>query len=154
MRALIQRVSQASVRIDGDEAARIGRGMVVLLGISREDTEEDAQYLVGRLLNLRVFPDGSSHFDRSALDVGAELLVVSQFTLYANTRKGRRPDFTAAAPPEEAERLYERTVELLRQSGLRVETGRFGAYMTVSIENDGPVTILLDSADRLRPRPG
>ncbi len=154
MRALLQRAAAASVSIDGEITATVGCGLVVLLGVAREDTEADAEYLVGKTVNLRIFPDESGHFNLSALDVGAELLVVSQFTLYAGTRKGRRPDFTAAAPPGEAEALYERTVELFRESGLRVATGRFGALMTVSIQNHGPVTIMLDSGDRLRPRRG
>lgn len=154
MRALLQRVAGASVSIEGETAASIGRGLVVLLGVSRQDTEEDARYLADKTLNLRLFPDGTSHFDRSALDIQAELLVVSQFTLYASTRKGRRPDFTDAAPPQEAEPLYERTVEMFRESGLRVATGRFRELMTVTIQNEGPVTLMLDSADRFKPRRG
>lgn len=154
MRALIQRVSRASVTVHGEEVGRIGRGLVVLLGIAREDGEEDARYIVERVVNLRIFPDAEGRFEHSALDIGAELLVVSQFTLYAGTRRGRRPDFTQAAPPEEAEPLYQRTVQLFRDSGLRVETGLFREYMQVEIHNDGPVTILVDSSDRLRPRRG
>ena len=152
MRALLQRVVAASVFIGGNEAAKIDRGLVILLGISREDNEEDARYLVERVLNLRIFPDDVNRFDRSALDVGAELLIISQFTLCADTRKGRRPDFTMAAAPQEAEPLYQRTVELFRESGLRVATGQFREYMTVNIKNDGPVTLMLDSIERLRPR--
>ena len=154
MRALLQRAAAASVSIDGEITASIDRGLVVLLGVARGDVEADAEYLVGKTVNLRIFADESGHFNLSGLDVGAELLVVSQFTLYAGTRKGRRPDFTAAAPPGEAEGLYERTVELFRETGLRVSTGRFGALMTVSIENHGPVTIMLNSGDRMRPRRG
>ena len=154
MRALVQRVSDASVAIDGEVVARIGAGHVVLLGVSRNDTEEDARYIVGKAVNLRIFPDDEGRFDRSALQVGAELLIVSQFTLYGDTRRGRRPSFTEAAPPEQAEDLFGRTVELFTESGLRVESGRFQAHMMVSINNDGPVTILLDSADRERPRRG
>ena len=150
MRALLQRVAGASVSIEGETAASIGRGLVVLLGVSRQDTEEDARYLVDKTLNLRIFPDDTSHFDRSALDIQAELLVVSQFTLYASTRKGRRPDFTAAAPPQEAEPLYERMVEMFRESGLKVATGRFRELMTVTIQNEGPVTLMLDSAEPRR----
>jgi D-tyrosyl-tRNA(Tyr) deacylase len=126
--------------------------MVVLLGVSAEDTEEDARYLVEKTLNLRLFGEYPKGFERSARDIGAELLVISQFTLYARTRKGRRPDFTQAAPPELGESLYDRTVQLFAESGLRVAEGRFGAYMEVEIINDGPVTILLDSADRNLPR--
>ena len=128
--------------------------MVVLLGVAREDAEADAEYLVSKTVNLRIFADEAGHFNLSALNVGADLLVVSQFTLYAATRKGRRPDFMEAAPPQLAEGLYERTVELFRETGLKVATGQFGALMTVSIENHGPVTIMLDSADRLRARRG
>ena len=154
MRALIQRVARASVAVNWVEVGRTGVGMVILLGISREDVEEDARYLVDKTLNLRVFADQENRFNRSALETGAELLVISQFTLYADTRRGRRPDFTQAAQPQEAERLYGTVVELFRASGLRVETGRFGEHMLVDIQNDGPVTLMLDSADRLRPRRG
>ncbi len=154
MRALLQRVTAAAVTIEGEEVARIGKGLVVLLGVSREDGEEDARYLVDKTVNLRIFPNGDSHFDRSALEVEAELLIVSQFTLYAGTRKGRRPDFTAAAPPAEAEPLYDRAVELFKATGLRVETGRFRQLMTVTIQNQGPVTLMLDSTDRLQSRRG
>jgi D-tyrosyl-tRNA(Tyr) deacylase len=133
---------------------RTGKGLVVLLGISKEDGEEDARYLVERIINLRIFPDEDNRFNRSAKDSLAELLVISQFTLYADTRRGRRPDFTQAAPPEDAERLYRRVVELFADSGLRVETGRFREYMLVDIQNDGPVTIMIDSDDRFRPRRG
>ena len=154
MRALLQRVAEASVSIQGKEKARIGRGLVILLGISRQDTEEDSLHLVDKTLNLRIFPGEDSHFHRSALEVGADILIVSQFTLYADTRKGRRPDFTAAAPPQEAERLYDRTVEAFQQLGLQVATGQFRELMRVTICNDGPVTLMLDSADRLRPRRG
>ena len=152
MRALIQRVAQASVEIDAVEVGSIGTGLVILLGVAQGDSETDAVYLAEKISNLRIFPDDQNRFNRSALEVGAEFLVVSQFTLYADTRKGRRPDFTRAAPPDEAERLYERTVELLREAGLKVETGRFQEYMQVKLQNDGPVTILLDSEDRNRPR--
>lgn len=154
MRALIQRVARASVSVDGREVGRTGKGLVVLLGISKEDGEEDARHLVERIVNLRIFPDEDNRFNRSAKDSLAELLVISQFTLYADTRRGRRPDFTQAAPPEDAERLYRRAVELFAESGLRVETGRFREYMLVDIQNDGPVTIMIDSDDRFRPRRG
>ena len=130
----------------------IGRGLVALLGVSAEDTEDDARYLVDKTVNLRIFADEQNRFNLSALDTGAELLVVSQFTLYGDTRKGRRPDFTRAAPPELAQRLYEHAVELFRASGLTVATGVFQEYMQVSLQNDGPVTLMLDSADRHRPR--
>jgi D-tyrosyl-tRNA(Tyr) deacylase len=152
VRALLQRVSRASVSINGEVVGRIGPGFVVLLGIAREDTVEDARYLVEKTVNLRVFSDAEGKFNLSALDTRGELLVVSQFTLYADTRKGRRPSFLDAAPPEQAQPLFEQTLALFRQSGLKVETGRFQADMDVSIENDGPVTIMLDSSDLERPR--
>ena len=154
MRALVQRVLEASVEVAGQEVGRIGPGLVVLLGVAGEDEEADAEYLVGKIINLRIFADQENRFNRSALDVGAELLLVSQFTLYADTRKGRRPDFTRAAHPPEAERLYEYTRGLFIQEGVKVATGRFQEHMQVHIHNDGPVTLLLDSADRQRPRRG
>ena len=152
MRALVQRVAEATVEIEGREMSRIGRGLLILLGVAADDEEADAEYLVPKIVNLRIFADDSNRFNLSALDVGAEALVVSQFTLYADTRRGRRPDFTRAAPLELAERLYGHTVALLRDTGLTVSTGQFQAYMQVKSQNDGPVTILLDSADRQRPR--
>ena len=152
MRALIQRVTEASVEVDGDVVGGIGPGLLVLLGVSADDDESDAKYLVPKIVNLRIFADDANRFNRSVVDVSGEVLVVSQFTLYADTRRGRRPDFTRAAPPDLAERLYEHTVSLLRESGLTVATGRFQAYMQVKSQNDGPVTIMLDSADRHRPR--
>ena len=130
----------------------IGPGLVVLLGVHREDTEEDATYLVDKIVNLRLFPDDQGRFDRSALETGADLLVVSQFTLYASTRKGRRPSFVEAAPPEEADALFRKAVELFRRRGPKVETGRFQQHMQVEIHNDGPVTLMLDSRDRHQPR--
>ena len=152
MRALIQRVSRARVSVNEREVGQIGAGLVVLLGVSQEDTEADARYLVDKTINLRIFADEQNRFNRSALDTGAELLVVSQFTLYGDTRKGRRPDFNKAAPPEQAQQLYQYTVELLEAAGLTVATGVFQEYMQVSLQNDGPVTLMLDSADRHRPR--
>jgi D-tyrosyl-tRNA(Tyr) deacylase len=124
------------------------------LGVSSEDNDDDCAYLTDRILGLRIFPDENGRFDRSSLDVGAELLVISQFTLYADTRRGRRPDFQQAAPPAEAERLYEMMLEELRRSGLKVASGRFREYMRVELCNEGPVTIMLDTADRQRPRRG
>ena len=152
MRALVQRVSEASVTIGGEVAGRIDRGLVVLLGISRDDTEVEARYIAGKVANLRIFSDDEGKFQSSALDVGAELLIVSQFTLYGDTRKGRRPDFNQAASATEAQRLYQLAVDLFRRTGLKVETGQFQAYMQVNLWNDGPVTLMLDSADRNRPR--
>ncbi|MCI0899090.1 MAG: D-tyrosyl-tRNA(Tyr) deacylase [Chloroflexi bacterium] len=154
MRALVQRVTKASVAVAGETVGAIGPGLVILLGVSKEDGEADARYLVEKITHLRIFADDENRFNRSALDVGAELLVVSQFTLYADTRKGRRPDFNQAAGPEEAKRLYEHTVQLFRDSGITVATGRFQEHMLVTLENDGPVTLMLDSADRQRPRRG
>ncbi len=152
MRALVQRVTEASVEIDAGSVGSIGPGLLVLLGVSADDEETDAEYLVPKIVNLRIFADDANRFNRSVADVGGEVLVVSQFTLYADTRRGRRPDFTRAAPPDLAERLYGHTVSLLRETGLTVATGRFQAYMQVRSQNDGPVTIMLDSADRHRPR--
>ena len=152
MRALVQRVARASVDVEGEEVGSIGNGLVVLLGIAKGDDEQDARYIADKITNLRIFSDEANRFNRSVLDIGAELFVISQFTLYGNTRKGRRPDFTDAAPPAEAEKLYLKTAELFRESGLRVETGRFQEHMRVRIENDGPVTLMIDSADRHRPR--
>ncbi|MDA0264456.1 MAG: D-aminoacyl-tRNA deacylase [Chloroflexi bacterium] len=152
MKALIQRVTKASVAVDNEIAGTIGLGLVILLGVAKEDEEADAQYLTGKIINLRIFGDDQGRFNLSALDIGAEILVVSQFTLYADTRKGRRPDFNQAAGPEDAKRLYEHTVRLFRDAGLTVATGRFQEHMKVELENDGPVTIMLDSADRQRPR--
>ena len=152
MRALIQRVTESSVEIDGLEVGRTGPGLLVLVGVATGDDEADARYLVDKTVNLRIFADEQNRFNRSALDVGAEFLVVSQFTLYGDTRKGRRPDFSQAAPPNEAERLYEAAVQMFRDAGIKVATGRFQEYMQVRLQNDGPVTLLLDSADRNRPR--
>lgn len=152
MRALIQRVTAASVEIDDIEVGRIGSGLVVFLGVALEDNQTDAHYLVEKIINLRIFADEENQFNYSALDVGAEFLVVSQFTLYADTRKGRRPDFNRAAPPQQAEPLYNDIVHLLRDTGLCVATGRFQEHMQVHLQNDGPVTLLVDSVDRNRPR--
>ena len=152
MRAVLQRVRHASVAVDGRTVGSIGRGIVVLLAVGRNDQPEDAAYIVDKTVNLRIFPDDAGRFDRSSLDVGAELLLVSQFTLYGDTRKGRRPSFTEAASPDAAAAQFDEVVERFRATGLRVETGRFREMMDVSLVNDGPVTIWLDSADRHRPR--
>ena len=154
MRALVQRVTQASVEIDGETVGAIDDGLVVLVGIHEDDDEEDAAYVVNKTVNLRIFGDDAGRFDRSALDAGAEFLVISQFTLYGDTRRGRRPSFSHAMPPEPATALFDRTLRLFEQTGLNVETGQFQAHMIVSIKNDGPVTIMIDSADRQRPRRG
>ena len=154
MRALVQRVVEASVLVEGQEVGRIGPGLVVFLGFAGDDEESDSLYLVEKTVNLRIFADSENRFNRSALDVGAELLLVSQFTLYADTRKGRRPDFNRAAGAEQAREAYEKAVALFRNTGLTAATGRFQEYMQVLLQNDGPVTIMLDSADRNRPRRG
>ena len=154
MRALIQRVCGASVSVDGEVLGRIGAGLVVFVGVARGDSQAQTDYIVGKTVNLRIFPDSDGRFDRSALDAGAELLAISQFTLYADTRRGRRPGFAQAAPPDEAAETFENVLAALRETGLKVETGRFQAHMMVEIHNDGPVTIMLDSDDLARPRRG
>ena len=148
MKALLQRVSRASVSVSGDEVGRIGKGLVVFLGVAAGDTEKDALYLVSKIINLRIFTDAAEKFNLSALDTGGELLLVSQFTLLSDTRKGRRPSFTGAAPPEQAEALFDYAVGLAIGSGLKVATGRFQQHMLVEIHNDGPVTVLLDSREK------
>ena len=146
MKALLQRVTAASVSVGGEVVGRIGRGLVVFVGVANGDTEKDAQYLAQKAANLRIFSDEEGKFNLSALDIKGELLLVSQFTLLADTRKGRRPSFTEAASPSQAEELFGQFVEKARATGLKVETGRFQQYMQVEIHNDGPVTIMLDSA--------
>ena len=148
MKALLQRVNKASVSVAGEDVGRIGRGLVVFLGVANGDTERDAQYLVQKITNLRIFADAEERFNLSVLDIAGELLLVSQFTLLADTRKGRRPSFTEAAPPAQAEELFEYFVEQARISGLKVATGKFQQYMQVEIHNDGPVTVMLDSRDK------
>ena len=148
MKALLQRVTRASVSLGDEEVGRIGRGLVVFLGVASGDTEKDAQYLAQKIVNLRIFSDEEGKFNLSALDINGELLLVSQITLLADTRKGRRPSFIEAAPPAQAEELFEYFVEQVRATGLKVETGRFQQYMQVEIHNDGPVTILLDSKEK------
>lgn len=152
MRALLQRVSRAQVRVDGDPIATIGTGILALVGITQEDAVEDIVYLSEKILNLRIFPNDTGTFDRSLLDIHGEILAVSQFTLYAETWKGRRPSFVQAAAPDKAEPLFNRFVARLADAGVSVQTGQFGAMMDVELVNDGPVTILLDSADRGRSR--
>ena len=154
MRALIQRISQASVAVDTETLGSIGSGLAVLIGIHRDDDGEDAKYIVNKTVNLRIFGDADGKFDLSAIDIGADLLVISQFTLYGDTRRGRRPSFSHAMPPEPASALFDHTLRLFEQTGLNVQTGQFQAHMLVSIHNDGPVTIMIDSADRHRPRRG
>ena len=149
MKALLQRVSKASVTVDDEVVGHIGHGLVIFLGIAIGDTEKDAQYLAEKIVNLRIFSDREQKFNLSALDTGGDLLVVSQFTLLADTVKGRRPSFTEAAPPHQAEALFERFITILHASGLMVESGHFGQHMMVEIHNDGPVTIMLDSKEKL-----
>ena len=141
-------MTEASVSVDGEVLGQIGPGLVVLVGIARSDGDRHIEYIVSKTVNLRIFEDNEGRFNLSALDVGADLLVISQFTLYADTRRGRRPGFTEAAPPDTAADLFETTLARFEESGLRVETGRFQAHMHVEIHNDGPVTIMLDTADR------
>jgi D-tyrosyl-tRNA(Tyr) deacylase len=148
VKALLQRVTSASVSIAGEVVGRINRGLVVFIGVADKDTEKDAQYLAQKTIGLRIFADKEGKFNLSALDVNGELLVVSQFTLLADTRKGRRPSFTSAALPDLAEELFKKFIAAVRDSGLKVESGRFQQYMQVEIVNDGPVTILLDSKDK------
>jgi len=145
MRAVLQRVTRASVRVGGETVGDIGAGLVVLLGVGRDDAEDDARYLVEKVLNLRVFDDAEGRMNLSVAERGGALLVVSQFTLYGDVRRGRRPSWFEAAPPELAETLYEFFVAEARASGARVETGSFRRMMEVELVNDGPVTILLDS---------
>ena len=149
MKALLQRVTEASVSVAGEVVGRIGQGLVVFVGVAGGDTGKDVQSLVQRTVNLRIFADESGKFNLSLIDISGELLLVSQFTLMADTRKGRRPSFTEAAPPEPAQELFEQFVRQARATGLNVETGRFQQYMRVEIHNDGPVTILLDSKDKV-----
>lgn len=145
MRAVVQRVSRAKVTVAGEIAGEIGRGMLVLLGVGHEDTEAGAEYLADKIVGLRIFEDGAGKMNRSVAEIGGAVLAVSQFTLYGDVRKGKRPSFDDAARPEMARTLYERFVGRVRASGLRCETGRFQEMMEVELVNDGPVTILLDS---------
>jgi len=150
LKTVVQRVSEASVSIKNEmeelkEKNRIGKGLVVLLGVGKEDGEEDAEYLAEKISNLRIFPDENDRMNLSVLDVGGEVLAISQFTLYGDCRKGRRPDFTSAAPPEMAKGLYEKFIEKVKTKGVEVKSGEFQARMLVNIRNDGPVTILLES---------
>jgi D-tyrosyl-tRNA(Tyr) deacylase len=152
MKALIQRVTMASVSVEGKIVGKIGLGLVVFIGVANGDSTEDIQYLIRKIVELRIFDDADGKFNLSALDVKGELLLVSQFTLLATTRKGRRPGFTDAAAPEIAATLFNQFVEQVRARGLKVETGRFQTHMLVEINNDGPVTIFIDSHERLNSR--
>jgi len=144
MRLLIQRVSKASVAVDGQTISKIGKGLLILLGIGHEDGEEQVKFLAEKTVNLRIFEDEQGKTNLSILDVNGEAIVVSQFTLYADTRKGRRPSFIDAALPEVASTLVDRFIELMREHGVPTQTGQFGAHMEVEIHNDGPVTIWLE----------
>ena len=146
MRAVVQRVSRAQVTVNGEIAGEIGEGLLVLLGMGRDDTKADATYLAEKIAGLRVFEDAEGKMNRSVQDVGGSVLVVSQFTLYGDVRRGKRPSFDAAAPPEKAQLLYELFIAQIRAADLRCETGRFQEMMQVELVNEGPVTILLDSA--------
>lgn len=145
MRAVVQRVTEASVTVDGKNVGAIGPGLLVLLGVAREDTEKDGAYLAEKLAGLRIFEDEDEKMNLSVAQVGGNILLVSQFTLYGDVRHGKRPSFTQAAAPEEANRLYEALADKLRAKGIPVATGQFQAHMEVALVNDGPVTILLDS---------
>jgi D-tyrosyl-tRNA(Tyr) deacylase len=148
MRVVLQRVSCAQVSIDGNIVGKTGRGLVILLGVAEGDTEEDAEYLTEKCVTMRIFNDEKGKMNHSVNDMHGEILSISQFTLYGDTRKGRRPSFIKAADPERAENLYNYFNECLRRSGLKVETGQFGAMMNVDIYNEGPVTIIVDSKQK------
>ncbi len=150
MRVVLQRVTRATVEVEGERVGEIGKGLLVLAGIGNDDTEEDLHLIANKIVNLRIFEDEEHKFNKSLLDVGGELLVVSQFTLYADCRKGRRPSFTEAAPPEKASALLDKFVEILRTYNVNVQTGVFQAKMAVSLINYGPVTINLDSKELKR----
>ena len=145
MRSVVQRVKGASVSVNGENVGKISAGLLILLAVGLEDGEDDLTWMVDKLVGLRIFEDEEGKMNRSVQDVGGEILMVSQFTLYGDCRSGKRPSFTTAAPPERAKALYERTVEKIRSHGLKVETGIFQAQMDVELINDGPVTLLLDS---------
>lgn len=149
MKALLQRVTEARVSVDDEVVGNIGQGLVVFVGVAAGDTEADMQYLAQKTVDLRIFSDEAGKFNLSVQDIHGELLLISQFTLLASTRKGRRPSFTEAAPPAEAEELFQQFVDRVKTTGLKVETGRFQQYMQVEIHNDGPVTVLLDSRDKI-----
>lgn len=145
MRAVIQRVKSSSVTVEDELVGKIGKGLLVLLGVATSDKTDDAKYLADKIVNLRIFEDGNHKLNRSLFDMGGEMLVVSQFTLLGNCKKGRRPSFVNAAPPELANELYQQFVECVRQKGVTVKTGRFQTMMEVSLINDGPVTLIVES---------
>ncbi len=145
MRAVVQRVSSSKVSVDGEVVGKINLGVNVLVGISKEDSVEDLKYIKDKIINLRIFEDENDKMNHSLLDIKGDILAISQFTLYGDCRKGRRPNFMNAKGGEEAKILYDKFIDMLKETGLKVETGEFGAHMQVDIQNDGPVTILLDS---------
>lgn len=145
MRCVVQRVTRACVRVNGETVGKIGKGLLILWGVGDKDGSSDLQWMVDKVVGLRIFEDEEGKMNRSVLDVGGEILMVSQFTLYGDCRKGKRPSFSTAAPPEEAKALFEQAVEKVREHGIHVETGVFQAEMQVELVNDGPVTLLLDS---------
>ena len=145
MRAVIQRVKRAAVTVDGQVVGRIGAGLLVFLGVGKEDVHKDIAFIADKTANLRIFEDADGRMNHSVQDIGGGVLLISQFTLYGDCRKGRRPDFTAAGPPETAKRLYEQTIDAIKQKGVPVETGLFAAHMDIDSINDGPVTLILDS---------
>jgi D-tyrosyl-tRNA(Tyr) deacylase len=145
MRAVVQRVKQSSVKTGNEVVGQIGSGLLVLLGVARDDTVKDADYLANKIINLRIFEDPDGKMNRSLLETGGELLAVSQFTLLADCRKGRRPSFVEAAEPRKATDLYQKFVDLVRENGVKVQTGRFRAMMEVALINDGPVTVIIES---------
>ena len=148
MRAVLQRVRSASVTVDGETIAAVAQGLVVLLGVAKDDAEADVAYMADKIPNLRIFPDEAGKMNRSIVETKGALLIVSQFTLLGDTHRGRRPGFDAAAPPGTAQRLYESVAHAIREQGVPVQTGKFGANMVVTLENDGPVTFILDSHRR------
>jgi D-tyrosyl-tRNA(Tyr) deacylase len=149
MKAVVQRVTKASVSVDNKVVGKIGPGLAVLIGMASEDTQRDISYLVDKIAQLRIFSDAEGKFNISALEICGEILLISQFTLLADTKKGRRPSFIGAAPPQQAALLFNTFVECMQRTGLKVETGCFQAHMLVEIHNDGPVTIMLDSKEKL-----
>ena len=150
MRAVVQRVANASVTVGEETVGAVGAGLMVLIGVSKEDTDKDLKYIVEKVMNLRVFDDENGVMNRSVLDMGGSILAVSQFTLYGDARKGNRPSFVKAGAPDYANKLYEHACERCRQNGFKVERGEFGAYMKISLVNDGPFTLMLDSATLLK----
>lgn len=147
MKAVVQRVSKANVTVDGEIIGEIDNGLMILLGITEGDTEKDIEVIVNKLINLRIFEDDAQKMNLSLLDIGGSILSISQFTLYGDVRKGRRPSFTKAAPPAMAEKLYDTFNEYIKSAGIHIETGSFGAMMDVSLTNDGPVTFIVESID-------